>query len=167
MGVVSTPLVPDGNALLQDFHMVWISHLGPSYDRLTSELTGRGGYSQPSPDKSSGEVRFPRSGLTSYSAPYNCYGLGGPVGWSSACCFKRVKTVSNPTPAEMATRTTDINWILSFAVTTVAEGAKTPGAPTNCGMRYAMPTTSPATAPRRSDVLGAVSSAPQMTDRTS
>lgn len=54
-----------------------------------------------------------------------------PIGWSSACFFRRVNTVSNPTPAETATKTADTNCILSVAPTVVAEGARTPGAPTH------------------------------------
>src|SRR5271166_1253302 len=49
-------------------------------------------------------------------------------------------------------------------IQTTLEG--TPGAPTHCGMRYARPTTKPATPPNRSDARGSLSLGPQSTRRT-
>src|SRR5271157_1684094 len=92
---------------------------------------------------------------------------GGARGSSSACFLNLVKTVSNPTPAEIATSTDDTNWILSVASTFVAAGSKTPYFPTYCGTKYAKPATKPAIPPSRRDVDGGVSSAPQIMDRMS
>src|SRR5437867_8672081 len=91
----------------------------------------------------------------------------GVMGSVSASFLRRVKTVSNPTPAVTATSSADTNWILSAGWTVGAVVLKTPGAPTHCGIRYASPTTMPAAAPSRREAAGAVCSAPQKTERIS